>query len=71
MTAEWEVPKRRGTTITVDVDSTGATGTVTMDAPACKVDGTVNFTITDVSIGGYIYDPELNNETSESITFPQ
>ncbi|MCJ7692891.1 MAG: right-handed parallel beta-helix repeat-containing protein [Sedimentisphaerales bacterium] len=71
ITAEWQIPKRNGYTISVATASTGSDGTVMMESAACKVDGTVYFTITDVSASGYTYDPALNNETADSITYPQ
>ena len=71
ITAEWQIPKRNGYTTSVDTAVTGPDGTVMMESAACKVDGTVYFTITDVSASGYTYDPALNNETADSITYPQ
>jgi len=45
---------------------TGVDGTVTFTAKS-KSSGTFVFTVNDVSASGYVYDPELNEETEDSI----
>ena len=49
---------------------TGGDGKVTITANKTKSSGVATFTITDVSASGYVYNPALNNETSDSITLP-
>ena len=45
-------------------------GKVTLRSPNKKRGGTFDFCVTDVVASGYTYDPELNNETCDSITAP-
>jgi len=52
-----------------DADATGEDGKIMFESLATKK-GTFVFTVTDVVRQDYIYDPNLNNETSDTITFP-
>lgn len=49
---------------------TGADGKVTLRPPKKKNGGTFTFTVTDVVLSGYIYRPDDNVETEDSITVP-
>lgn len=50
--------------------ATGSDGKVTFESSAIKNGGTYTFTVTNVIHGTNIYNPSLNNETSDSITAP-
>jgi hypothetical protein len=50
--------------------STGSDGKVTLESSTVKNGGTFTFTVTDVSKGGYVYNPALNVETSDTIVAP-
>jgi hypothetical protein len=49
---------------------TGTDGKVTLRSPNARNGGTFTFTVTNVVISGYTYNPGLNLETSDSITNP-
>ncbi|MGD8793087.1 MAG: PKD domain-containing protein [Anaerolineae bacterium] len=50
---------------------TGADGTVSFDSGKVRqADATFTFTVDDVVLSGYVYDPALNAETSDTITVP-
>lgn len=46
----------------------GTDGSVTLSSPKIKQSGTFSFTVTNVSLGGYAYNPAANVVTSGSIT---
>ena len=50
--------------------TTGGDGKIFFESAAKKFGGTFTFTVTDVSKSGYVYNPALNVETSDSITAP-
>jgi len=54
----------------IDLGTTGSDGTVMLDSPGNRDGGTYTFTVTDITLGGYAYNPALNLETSDSITVP-
>lgn len=49
---------------------TGPDGTVLIESDSLKNGGTFTFTVTDVVKDGFVYNPSLNVETSDSITAP-
>jgi hypothetical protein len=53
-----------------DQGTTGSDGTVMLESSAKNGGGTFIFTVTDVAMDGYAYNPDLNWETSDSITVP-
>jgi uncharacterized lipoprotein YddW (UPF0748 family) len=50
--------------------ATGGNGKVTLQSANKKGGGTFIFTVTDVQASGYVYDPSMNVETSDSISAP-
>ena len=52
-----------------DADATGEDGKIMFESLATKK-GTFVFTVTNIAMEDCIYDPNLNVETSDSITFP-
>jgi hypothetical protein len=49
---------------------TGFDGKVTLQSSKVKSGGTFTFTVSDVEVSGYTYNPSLNVETSDSINIP-
>jgi len=50
--------------------TTNASGKVTFKSPATSAKtGTITFTVTNVTASGYAYDPSLNVETSDSVSW--
>jgi hypothetical protein len=50
--------------------ATGGDGKIFFESPRKNGGGTYTFTVTDVTKSGYVYNPALNVETSDSITAP-
>jgi hypothetical protein len=50
--------------------ATGGDGKIFFESPRKNGGGTYTFTVTDVTKSGYVYNPALNMETSDSITAP-
>jgi hypothetical protein len=65
VTGDWS-----GAVSETSMGSTGSDGKVTLESSTVKNGGTFTFTVTDVSKSGYVYNPALNVETSDSITAP-
>ena len=60
-----------GLTSDSDTGSTDGNGNVTLTSDKVRnANGTYTFTVTDVSASGLTYNPVLNQETSDSITYP-
>lgn len=53
-----------------DQGITGSDGKVMLESPGKKGGGTYTFTVTDIALDGYSYNPALNLETSDSIIVP-
>jgi hypothetical protein len=53
-----------------DQGVTGSDGKVMLESPGKPGGGTFTFTVTDVAMDGYSYNPTLDWETSDSITAP-
>ena len=47
---------------------TGSAGTVTLTSPTTKKSGTITFTVTGITLAGYVYNAAGNTETSDSIS---
>jgi hypothetical protein len=65
VTGDWS-----GVVSGTSMGSTGSDGKVTLESPNVKNGGTFTFTVTNVTKGGYTYNPTLNVETSDWITAP-
>jgi hypothetical protein len=65
VTGDWS-----GVVTGTSMGSTVSDGKVTLESPSKKNGGTFTFTVTNVTKGGYSYNPGLNVETSDSITAP-
>ena len=63
VTGNWTSPKS-----STSVETTGSDGRVTLTSLKSKDALPYTFTVTDVSAAGYTYDPNLNVETTDSIT---
>jgi hypothetical protein len=53
-----------------DQGVTGSDGKVMLESPGKNGGGTYTFTVTDIALGGFSYNPTLNLETSDSIAVP-
>jgi photosystem II stability/assembly factor-like uncharacterized protein/Tfp pilus assembly protein PilX len=65
VTGDWS-----GAVSEMAMGTTGGDGTVFFESSDVNGGGTYTFTVTDVTKSGYLYNPALNVETSDSITVP-
>jgi hypothetical protein len=59
-----------GAVNSIDLGTTGSDGTVMLESPGAKGGGTYTFTVTEITLINYSYNPALNWETSDWITAP-
>jgi hypothetical protein len=65
VTGDWS-----GSVTGTSMGTTASDGKVMLESPGKKFGGTFTFTVTNVTKGGYTYNPGLNVETSDSIIAP-
>ena len=59
-----------GVVNSIDLGATGSDGTVMLESPGKKDGGIYTFTITEITLDAYSYNPALNWETSDWINAP-
>jgi hypothetical protein len=65
VTGDWS-----GAVSEMAMGTTGSDGKIFFESAGVQGGGTYTFTVTDVLKSGYVYNPALNVETSDSITAP-